>query len=208
MLDNQPSPSKELEEQKGGDLSDKLLPCPFCGENPEIEYGSARDFIQCCNNMCPAHSPITYVKFEDDRKKAYKKWNTRTPSKNEDPEGLVYSYVASRKLANKMNVSVTLHYEGLDYTIKPMRLGEKVNKLREQLTTTQQALDTAVEALKGCLGDYKIAYDAMMSKHLMQPTYMHQMSRNISLEQAGLKINIIQAALERAALASIGKAGE
>lgn len=65
-----------------------------------------------------------------------------------DPEGLIHSYVASRKLANKMNVSVTLHYEGHDYTIKPMRLGDKVNSLKEQLTAAQQKLDVAVEALK------------------------------------------------------------
>lgn len=61
-------------------MESKLLPCPFCGEWPEIEYGSARDTIQCCNNMCPAYSPISYVKIEDDRKKAYKKWNTRADS--------------------------------------------------------------------------------------------------------------------------------
>lgn len=78
----------------------------------------------------------------------------------------------------------------------------KYMQTKEQLTATQQALASAAEALKECLGDYKIAYDAMMSKHLMQPTYMHQMSRNISLEQAGLRIQVIQAAIE-AALASI-----
>lgn len=107
---------------------------------------------------------------------------------------------------NKFEPEPNVPYPGWEYIVdseKNLRhvpTFEYITNLQEQLTATQQALDCAVEALKECLGDYKIAYDAMMSKHLMQPTYMHQMSRNISLEQAGLKIQIIQSALEEAAL--------
>lgn len=75
--------------------------------------------------------------------------------------------------------------------------------LKEKLTQTQQALDRAVEALKECLGDYKMAYDAMRTVELMQPTHARRINRNISLEQAGLRIQVLQAAIEEAALASI-----
>lgn len=140
MTYNQESPSKELEQK--GDLGDKLLDCPFCDSPAELYARTSNvpnfnnDFIDAmwvadCTE-CNAN-----IELETSQKEAVEAWNTRAPSKDKDPEGLIHSYVASRKLANKMNVAVTLHYEGKDYTVKPMRLGEKVEKLKEQLTATQ-----------------------------------------------------------------------
>lgn len=77
----------------------------------------------------------------------------------EDTDGLVHSYVASRKLANRMNVAVTLHYKGLDYTVKPTRLGEKVNKQKEQieeLRTTLESQQQQINELTAALEFYSI----------------------------------------------------
>lgn len=83
-LDSQKSPSKEIEAQKELDLSDKPLPCPFCGGIAEIEdqidmydFGDCR--ITC--TTCMARSDV-YTSEDGDRiKRAITSWNTRAPSK-------------------------------------------------------------------------------------------------------------------------------
>lgn len=95
MPDNQESPSKELE-QKGGDLSDKLLPCPFC--NPgSVKLSNATPYAYPPFSVACRRCGIKIGGYTA-KEEAIKAWNTRAPS--------------------------------------------------EQLTTTQQALDSAVEALK------------------------------------------------------------
>lgn len=115
MLDNQPSPSKELEEQKGEDLSGKLLPCPFCGRDAKMQKGESREWYSA---YCPQYdeyeqetdciaSPESHECY-DTEIEAIRAWNTR-------PKTYYWKEAA---------------------------------KLSEQLTATQQKLDSAVEALK------------------------------------------------------------
>lgn len=53
-----------------------LLPCPFCGEVPEVKVHGANDqwwMIRCEGESCAAHLKFIH----DDRKMLMRWWNTR-----------------------------------------------------------------------------------------------------------------------------------
>ena len=67
-----------------------LLPCPFCGEKPEIEPknpdvdGNAWGSVSCVNAECPANPSVSDGVHDDTlgssheyKKAAVKRWNTR-----------------------------------------------------------------------------------------------------------------------------------
>jgi len=57
----------------------KLANCPFCGGNAEISQESdSLWYVGCSNLPCPVSAYLLY----EDKEKAIKEWNTRTP--NED----------------------------------------------------------------------------------------------------------------------------
>ena len=51
-----------------------LLPCPFCGHEPEVRAGrgGTRWYVQCMNDQCKCT-----VQLFDSRAQAVKAWNTR-----------------------------------------------------------------------------------------------------------------------------------
>ena len=67
----------------------ELKPCPFCGGEAELDWGSVIDigafshqsgWVNCTNQDCDATVEITSI--DDDKNSGYviKKWNTRTES--------------------------------------------------------------------------------------------------------------------------------
>ncbi|GAA5482088.1 Lar family restriction alleviation protein [Haloferula sargassicola] len=59
--------------------STSLLPCPFCGQDPEVEEfdedecGPAHVIISCPGGLCPS----TAIAYGDTRAEAIAAWNTR-----------------------------------------------------------------------------------------------------------------------------------
>lgn len=73
MPNNQELTSKELDGHKERNLSDKLLPCPFCGGEPEHHVNL------CARIVCKKCKARTDGHLEHSNAMAY--WNTRAPSK-------------------------------------------------------------------------------------------------------------------------------
>lgn len=173
---SQESPSKELDAHKRGDLRDKLLPCPFCGEKAVIENEGTQADITCegcyASNNIQISDYFTREERYNDPDFAWqdapiygyatkgkqravdvltKLWNTRSPSKQLDManrwrrESEARQYELAQELEAQTERLATLDSE------KAMNA-----ELTEQLTTTQQALDTAVEALKDFKSDIEV----------------------------------------------------
>ena len=56
----------------------KILPCPFCGEEPFID--TAEHFIKCRNLECGC---MPHTKYHVSNEKAIEAWNKRVPVTDE-----------------------------------------------------------------------------------------------------------------------------
>lgn len=60
-------------------MSEKLLPCPFCGEEVELKQGKAFEWPEC--NGCKGTGLYTVWKAEE-RDKAIEAWNRRAATQH------------------------------------------------------------------------------------------------------------------------------
>ena len=65
-------------------MSDEFLKsCPFCGEDPSIEYAFGKAVIACRNKKCDV-KPSTWLSVKTDSvKRLINAWNTRKDVDNE-----------------------------------------------------------------------------------------------------------------------------
>lgn len=92
--------------------TDALLPCPFCGEAPQIESANNPEYkqpegwsvsfdckdgqvITCVNNMCPMR-PRTAVHHPSNQHMFHWNWNTRTPQPSDDGMLVLIKRLAGR----------------------------------------------------------------------------------------------------------------
>lgn len=115
MPDNQESPSKELDDHKGGDL----LPCSCNKKLPRQE---------CDLGNLGYTSTLYYYKCPNCRRKSAKYTGGSDYNSN-------VGYICAADNWNSQIIDATKN-------------SDHIQELQEQLTTTQQALDSAVEALK------------------------------------------------------------
>lgn len=145
MLDNQESPSKELDDQKERDLSDKLLPCPFCGGEGVLgrtrkmwdgQKGFPKYGVGCQTNNCNGIS--TYCE-NTSKEDAIKLWNARV------------------KTEELKECEIMLH------CIEEGSAGweEDYKNAKRQLTATQQALDSSCQTNQVLVKRLKLAKECL-----------------------------------------------
>lgn len=62
----------------------KLLPCPFCGKKPNVEWDSFyRNYIVQCVGKCWVH-PVARGATEKKSSSAIRRWNTRAAAKRKE----------------------------------------------------------------------------------------------------------------------------
>lgn len=176
-LSGKESPSKELDAQKRGDLSDKLLPCPFCNcKDIRIEGGDSDEYLwRWCGVYCSSCG-ITYSRKnlpnDSGRQSAINSWNTRTPSQqaldsaNEQLKqkqsdlNFIWKWIERATFDTKHTtpeaaISIIQHYDHAPWYNNRSNWDTSHKDYDAEITafvTDRQKLDSAVEALNSLIG--------------------------------------------------------
>lgn len=57
----------------------RLLPCPFCGEQPKMFYGTGYVSAGCDNEGCKVNPSVDFENGDGAKEKVMRSWNTRSP---------------------------------------------------------------------------------------------------------------------------------
>lgn len=94
-------------------MSEKLLPCPFCGAQPMIEdmhEGDCGAEITCANSECRAIISV----YEDTEEKSIAAWNTRVDHSRQRLVSALNAIAAWNDVQGNSRLQVTGSYSAFD----------------------------------------------------------------------------------------------